>query len=86
MAPPRLAIPCWAAETAGRLLRFGAYLTGIPPLLTDGVAATFRHEWAYSSAKAVRELGYVITPLREGLRRTLEALRGGPDPALSGGA
>lgn len=83
--PPRLTVPYWAAETAGRALRFGSYLTGIPPLLTDGVAATFRHEWAYSSARAVRELGYGITPLREGLRRTVEALRRAPAPPPSRG-
>lgn len=83
VAPPQLAIPYWVAEAAGRALRVGAYLTGIPPLLTDGVAATFRHEWAYSSARAVRELGYRITPLREGLRLTVEAMRreSGPPPS-----
>jgi NAD+-dependent farnesol dehydrogenase len=72
---PRIAIPFWAAETAGRLLRARARLTGRPPAITDGAIATFRHHWAYSSDRAVRELGYRITPLREGLGRTIEALR-----------
>ena len=35
----------------------------------------YRHEWAYSSARAEQELGYRITPLREGLRRTVAWLR-----------
>ncbi|HYS05980.1 MAG TPA: NAD-dependent epimerase/dehydratase family protein [Candidatus Dormibacteraeota bacterium] len=75
--PPRLAIPFWAAETAGRLLRAWARLTDRPPDITDGAIATFRHSWVYSSERAVRELGYQITPLREGLRSTIEALRSG---------
>jgi nucleoside-diphosphate-sugar epimerase len=36
---------------------------------------TFLQEWAFSSAKAEKELGYKITPLREGIRITLEWLR-----------
>lgn len=73
--PPRRVVPYWLAETVGRLLRVRARLTGIPPVITDGVAATFRHEWAYSSERAGRELGYRPTPLRDGLARTIEALR-----------
>ncbi len=73
--PPRRVVPYWVAETIGRLLRARARLTGIPPVITDGVVATFRHEWAYSSERARRELGYRPTPLRDGLTRTIEALR-----------
>jgi hypothetical protein len=57
---------------AAQVLR--ARLTGRLPDLTPGVVATFRHEWAYSSDRAVREIGYAVTPLGEGLRRTLAAL------------
>jgi nucleoside-diphosphate-sugar epimerase len=39
------------------------------------VVGVFREHWAYSSAKAQRELGYCVTPLAEGLRRTVEWLR-----------
>ncbi len=35
---------------------------------------TFLEDWAYTSAKAERELGYRITPLREGVARTLDWL------------
>ncbi|HEU4402681.1 MAG TPA: NAD-dependent epimerase/dehydratase family protein [Candidatus Polarisedimenticolia bacterium] len=73
--PPRYAIPYWAGEAAGRMLRAVAWLTGVPPAMTDGVVGTYRHEWAYGSARAERELGYRVTPLREGLRATVEALR-----------
>jgi len=81
LRPPRIVIPCRAAEAAGRALRAWARLSGRPPVVTDGALATFRHHWIYSSERAVRELGYGVTPLREGLRRTLETLRGGGDAA-----
>lgn len=43
------------------------------PQLTPGVVEIFKHDWVYSSDKAVRELDYRVIPLEEGLRRTLEA-------------
>ena len=48
---------------------------GLYPQITPGWVETFLHDWAYSSAKAERELGYRITPLREGVRRTLAWIR-----------
>lgn len=71
----RRRIPFWAAEMIGRLQRWRAVCFGIPPTLTDGVVRVYRHEWAYSSRKAEQELGYRITPLREGVRATVNWLR-----------
>jgi len=73
--PPRLHIPYAAAGALGWLLYAWAELTGTPPLLTHEVVGVFREHWAYTSAKAERELGYHMTPLAEGLRRTLAWLR-----------
>ncbi len=50
------------------------------PQLTPGVVEIFRHDWVYSSAKAVRDLGYRVVPLEEGLLKTL---RGMSPPAIS---
>ena len=47
---------------------------GVYPRITPGWVETFLEDWAYTSAKAERELGYRITPLREGIRRTLDWL------------
>lgn len=44
---------------------------GLHPKVTPGWVETFLRDWSYTSAKAERDLGYRITPLREGLRRTL---------------
>jgi nucleoside-diphosphate-sugar epimerase len=47
---------------------------GLYPQITPGWVETFLQDWAYTSAKAERELGYTITPLREGIRMTYEWL------------
>jgi NAD+-dependent farnesol dehydrogenase len=73
--PPRRHIPYLAASSLGACLVMWAELTGHPPLLTPGVVNVFKEHWAYTSQKAERELGYRVTPLRDGLRRTVEWLR-----------
>ena len=73
--PPRRHIPDGAASALGYLMYLWAELTGLPPQLTHEVVGVFREHWAYSSERAIRELGYRPTPLREGLRRTVEWLR-----------
>jgi NAD+-dependent farnesol dehydrogenase len=73
--PPKRHIPYAAASTLGYALYLWAELTGLPPQLTHEVVGVFREHWAYSSERAIRELGYTPPPLREGLRRTVEWLR-----------
>jgi farnesol dehydrogenase len=72
---PRRHIPYAAASALGFAMWTWAELTGHPPQLTHEVVNVFREHWAYSSAKAERELGYRRTPLEEGLRRTVAWLR-----------
>jgi farnesol dehydrogenase len=71
---PRRHLPFWLMGLMGRALRYQARLTGREPFITDEVIEIYRHDWAYSSARAVAELGYRITPLAEGLRRTVDWL------------
>jgi len=51
-----------------------AKITGIYPLITPGWTQTFLEDWAVSSNKAIRELGYSITPFPEAVRQTLQWL------------
>ena len=44
------------------------------PLVTRGAVEIFRHDWSLDSGLAVRELDYTMTPLVDGLGRTIEAL------------
>jgi farnesol dehydrogenase len=85
VAPPRRRIPFWVAEAAGGAQRAWARLTGREPEITDQVVRIYRREWAYDSSRAVRELGYTVTPLEDGLRRTVAWLREGGAPGAGGG-
>jgi farnesol dehydrogenase len=73
--PPRRRIPYGVAAALGAALRWSAGLTGAAPPLTDEEVAIYRHEWAYSSARAARDLGYTITPAREGLEHMVRWLQ-----------
>jgi farnesol dehydrogenase len=75
IAPPKLKIPYVVARFAGRLERWRAELFGIEPELTDEIVRIYAHEWTYSSARAEAELGYRITPFREGVAKTVAWLR-----------
>jgi farnesol dehydrogenase len=67
-------LPFAAGKIAGALDLLRARLFGRPPQLTPGVVEIFKHDWVYSSAKAERELGYHVTSLEEGLRKTIDSL------------
>ena len=63
-----------AALTYAWLQKKRAERFGIYPQITPEWVRVFLADWAYSSAKAQRELGYKITPLEEAVRRTHEWL------------
>ena len=46
-------------------------LSGRPPLLTRGTVEIFRHDWPLDSEPTIDALGYVVTPLEQGLERLL---------------
>jgi farnesol dehydrogenase len=75
VAPPRWHLPFPVAAALGRGMWLWAELTGLSPQMTQGEVGVFREHWAYSSAKAERELGYRSRPLRDGLRETIDWLR-----------
>ncbi|MBI1982907.1 MAG: hypothetical protein HYS61_01765, partial [Acidobacteria bacterium] len=66
-------LPFVAGKMVGVVELARAMLFGHRPELTPGVVEIFKHDWVYSSAKAARDLGYRVTPLEEGLKKTLEA-------------
>jgi len=68
-------LPFVAGKLVGAIELARAKLFGRPPQLTPGVVEVFKHDWVYSSAKAVKELDYRITPLEEGVARTLSVVR-----------
>lgn len=74
--PPRFKVPPAFAEATGYGESLMARLFGrAPRLLTHEVARIYRRSWAYDSSRAQQDLGYTVTPLAEGLTRTVASLR-----------
>jgi farnesol dehydrogenase len=74
---PRRRIPDGIAKAAGALQKGWAGLTAGTPKLTPDLVEIYRHDWAYRSDRAERELGYAARPLEQGLRETLSWLAEG---------
>jgi nucleoside-diphosphate-sugar epimerase len=62
---------------ASGLLTILTRLSGGSPPITPKWVKKYLHDWAVSSEKAQKELGYSITPLKEGLEKTIEWLKQG---------
>jgi NAD+-dependent farnesol dehydrogenase len=71
-APPRIPFPVATLLGAVEELRVAVF--GGTPLVTRGAVDIFRHDWSLDSSDARRDLGYTITPLADGVRRTLASL------------
>jgi farnesol dehydrogenase len=70
--PMRIPFPVATALGTIEELRVGMF--GGTPLITRGAVEIFRHDWSLDSSRAVRELGYTMTPLDEGIRRTIASI------------
>lgn len=74
-----LAVPRRKRSLAGtgaraRFAEWGSRLVGRDRPPTRLALELMRHDWAYSSDRAVERLGYTIHPLKDGLRRTVDYL------------
>lgn len=72
---PQRRIPDVIASAAGALQKGWARLIDGTPKLTPDLVEIYRHDWAYSSERAVRELGYAPRPFAQGLAETLAWLK-----------
>jgi farnesol dehydrogenase len=72
--PPRR-LPFAVAAALGAAEECRVSLFGGTPLVTRGAVEIFRHDWSLDSVAAVRDLGYTITSLSEGIRRTVASLQ-----------
>ena len=72
---PKLHVPYWMLKCVGCCELTLAKLFGRQPQLTPEVVDIYRHDWVYSSQKAETELGYSMTPLKEGLQQTWEWIK-----------
>lgn len=72
---PRRKIPLALMGLIARFMEAKSRFSGRPPAMTAGRVGVFKHHWAYTSDKAVRSLGYAITPFAKALPATLEWMR-----------
>jgi farnesol dehydrogenase len=68
-------IPFPIADALGALEELRVAVFGGTPLITRGAVDIFRHDWSLDSSDAVHALDYRMTPLADGIRRTLDSIR-----------
>jgi farnesol dehydrogenase len=76
---PSARLPDWLATASGAAMKLAARIAGGTPRLTPDLVEIYRHDWAYDSGRARRELGYSARTLAEGLAETFAWLRGRPE-------
>jgi farnesol dehydrogenase len=72
---PAARMPDLLAKAAGAAMKGWGRLTRTVPRLTPDLVEIYRHDWAYDSGRATRELDYRPRPLAEGLATTFAWLR-----------
>jgi nucleoside-diphosphate-sugar epimerase len=70
-----LRIPLWFQMAIARFQLFLAERFGKEPMITPKWIAKGKYNWEVSSERAIRELGLPVTPLEEGLRKTVEYVK-----------
>ncbi|GAA5264995.1 dihydroflavonol-4-reductase [Acidiphilium sp. MT5] len=70
-SPPRIKLPIAPLVPIASAMEGWARLTGHPPMMTRDMLAMARHLMWYSSAKAVRELGYAPRPAQRAFEDAL---------------
>jgi farnesol dehydrogenase len=75
VAVPRRRLPDGMAKALGAVQKTWARMRGSVPALTPDLVEVYRHDWAYTSARAAADLGYSSRRLREGLAASLAWLR-----------
>ncbi|MGQ9618066.1 MAG: NAD-dependent epimerase/dehydratase family protein [Candidatus Aminicenantia bacterium] len=73
--PPKFNIPYWLAWKVGALQYLYAEISGKPPKFVHRDVRIFMRNWAYSSKKAEKELGYKWKSLEEGIKISIEWLK-----------
>ncbi|GAB5524591.1 MAG: NAD-dependent epimerase/dehydratase family protein [Roseivirga sp.] len=68
-------MPLGVLLTFGKLQLFMAENFGRQPMITPGWVRKYLYKWSVSSEKAKKELGYEITSLENGIRKTVDWLR-----------
>lgn len=63
--------PAWLMIMLAKMMELQARITGVTPLITPPWIRKYLNHWSLSSEKAICQLGYKITPFKEGIIKTL---------------
>ena len=78
-------LPTWTVAGVAFVEETLARWFGRNPQVTTGTLEILLHDWPLDNRRAEQELGYRVTPLREGIARMLTSLQAAdPSPAGSG--
>lgn len=72
---PSLRMPDGLAKATGAMQKAWARMRGTTPQLTPDLVEIYKHDWAYDSSRAEKELGYRGRPFAEGLAATVTWLK-----------
>ncbi len=64
--------PMFLAKMYASLCELKTKLTKKMPYINKPTVKMINHNWSYSSKKAIEKLDYKITPIREGLEKTVK--------------
>jgi farnesol dehydrogenase len=68
-------LPLPLMKTVSHVMKTWSTLTGTAPMITPDWVRRYVYDWELDSSKAVRELGYKIRPLDDGIKNTVEWIR-----------
>lgn len=72
---PKKNIPRWVMSLGAWGMELMANLTGKAPKITTGKVGVMKHDWAYSSQRAIRELDYEMTDFSQAVATTINWMR-----------
>ncbi len=72
---PGAHLPYWLCSFFGLIYVLRARLFGVAPKFTHQVVNVYKYSWAYRSDRAIRELNYKTSELKEGIEKTLEWMK-----------
>jgi len=70
-----ISLPFGLLKGVIKIIRFFSRISGIPPVITMEWLDKYSKDWILSGEKANQELGYIITPLREGIFKTVNWIK-----------
>ena len=68
-------LPLPMMKAVSHVMKTWSTLTGTAPMITPDWVRRYVYDWELDSGKAVRELGYKIRPLDDGIKNTVEWIR-----------